>query len=174
MESHSAKGFNVQSQDNGLSWRDRLCSSRAPVKAFFDTIEISFPSRRNSRSTGSGPIKSEVRALKKTKNLKLIFFELLLKFTVESCESGLALAAVRDVVAKLLKPQQFHYRQGPNSPKTQDRRRHDPAVRRSGCGASTNFLDRESFAEHRFECWSMNFDRDSEIQGRAKMGVCVV
>lgn len=60
---HSAKGFRVQSQDNGLSCKDRLCSSLAPIKAFFATIDISLPSNRNSRSEGSGAIRSLVKAL---------------------------------------------------------------------------------------------------------------
>lgn len=63
MESHSANGLRVQSHDRGLSWRDRLCSSLAPSRAFFDTIEMSLPSRRKCRRAGRGAIRSEVSAL---------------------------------------------------------------------------------------------------------------
>lgn len=60
---HSANGFSVQSQDRGLSCNDRLCSSLAPFKAFFATIDISLPSNRNSLRDGKGAMRSLVNAL---------------------------------------------------------------------------------------------------------------
>lgn len=63
VDNHSANGFSEQSQDNGLSCKDKFSKSLAPINAFFATIDISFPSTRNSFSDGSGVTRSDVIAL---------------------------------------------------------------------------------------------------------------
>lgn len=62
-DNHSANGFSEQSQDSGLSCKDKFSKSLAPINAFFATIDMSLPSTRNSFSDGSGVTRSDVIAL---------------------------------------------------------------------------------------------------------------
>lgn len=64
-DSHSANDFIEQSHDKGLSNNDKLVNVFVVSNAFFETIEISFPSMHNSFNDGSGAIKSDDNVLKR-------------------------------------------------------------------------------------------------------------